>query len=55
MCNIAIRILQIIFKWYVCASGRINCILVDINGINVIYFSDIYVFAFPPHLTLQES
>lgn len=44
-----------VFKRYVCASGRIHLILVEINGINVIYSSDIYVFVFPPHLTLQES
>lgn len=42
-------------KWYACASGRINPILVEMNGINVIYFSDIYMFVFPPHLALQES
>lgn len=56
MCNIAMRILQtILLKWYACASGRINPILVEMNGINVIYFSDIYMFVFPPHLALQES
>lgn len=42
-------------KWYACTYGRINPILVEMNGINVIYFSDIYVFVFPPHLALQES